>query len=67
MKIENLKDLEAIIKLCRRQGIDSIKVDGVELNLGAPPQTKRRGKDEPFRNETGPTEEELLFWSSQGA
>lgn len=34
MKIESLKDLEKVIKLCRKLGVEVIKVDGVELVLG---------------------------------
>lgn len=37
MKIDSLKDLEAVIKLCRKTGIEHIIVDGVELNLGPVP------------------------------
>jgi hypothetical protein len=46
MKIESLKDLEYLVKLCRKTGIQSIKVDGVELHLGPEPTKKR--KAEPF-------------------
>lgn len=38
MKIDNFKDLENLIKLCRKQGIDSIKIDGIELEIGPAPE-----------------------------
>lgn len=33
MKLDNLKDLEKLIKLCQKTGVSSIKVDGVELTI----------------------------------
>ena len=41
MKVDNLKDLEKLIKLCRKTGIHSIKVDGMEFELGALPDRPR--------------------------
>lgn len=38
MTIDNLKDLEKIIRLCRKQGVITIKIDGIELTLGPAPQ-----------------------------
>lgn len=32
--IKSLKDLEKAIKLCRKMGVESIKIDGVEFHLG---------------------------------
>jgi hypothetical protein len=41
MKIDNLKDLKALIKLLRSANVYAIKIDGIELTLGAqaPKQT----------------------------
>lgn len=38
MKIENPKELKAIIQLCRKLGVQSIKIDGIEFHLGDLPQ-----------------------------
>lgn len=38
MKIDGVNDLRKLIKLCREQGIDSIKVDNIEIKLGDKPQ-----------------------------
>lgn len=38
MTIDNLKDLKKIVDLCRKQGVQSIKVDGIELVLGPTPK-----------------------------
>lgn len=37
MKIENIKQLQALIKLCRTTGVEAIEVDGIKMNLGAAP------------------------------
>jgi len=37
MKIDTLKQLENVIKLCRKQGVTDIKIDGVELHVGPLP------------------------------
>lgn len=37
MKISNLKDLQRVISLCRKQGVAIIKIDGMELHLGPTP------------------------------
>lgn len=42
MQIESLKDLEKLVKLCRKLGIDKIEVDGVKFELGTNPTTYRR-------------------------
>lgn len=38
MQLESLKDLEKLVKLCRKLGVDKIEVDGVKVELGAPPE-----------------------------
>ena len=43
MTITDIKDLEAVIKLCRKQNVDIIKIDNVEIVLGkAPTATPKR-------------------------
>lgn len=37
MQIKDFKDLEKVIKLARKTGVQSIKIDNVELHLGAEP------------------------------
>lgn len=37
--IESLKDLEKLLKLCRKQGVTEIKLSTVELKLGDMPYT----------------------------
>lgn len=33
MKINDIKHLEQVIKLCRKQGVSTIEVDGIKLTL----------------------------------
>lgn len=39
--IENLKDLEKLLKLCRRQGVTEINLGSVSFKLGDLPPEKR--------------------------
>lgn len=78
MKIENLKELQKLVKLCRKLGIENIEVDGVKLQLAELPKPLRRqGKSQsiPIGDNVGSltetdkidipqlTDEQLLFWS----
>lgn len=64
MKIETLKQLESLIDLCSKKGVETVKVDGIELTLREVVKTKRirRGKDNIQEPQT--PEEAALFWSS---
>jgi hypothetical protein len=46
LKIENLKELQKLIALCRKTGVESIKVDNVEFHLGAAPRQASRPQPE---------------------
>lgn len=65
MKIDSLKDLEAMLKVCRKHGVTIISVDGLQLTLGDAPQAKSKdaGSDGVETPDTL-TDEELMFWSS---
>ena len=72
MKIENIKDLQKVIQLCRKAGVDTIKIDGVELKLGELPTQSLKAKrhaaypDAAIEAQDTLTEEELLFYSATG-
>lgn len=51
MIITSLKDLEKLIKLCRKTGVHAITIDGISLSLGQEP-VKRSIK--PIANEYDP-------------
>lgn len=64
MKVETLKDLEAMLKVCRKQGVLAIKVDGIELSLGDAPDAKLKQDDKGPVVEDELSSEDILFWSS---
>lgn len=68
MKIDTLADLRALIKVCRKEGINAIEVDGVKLELGdVPVRQKLKTEESKIVNEMPSyTEEELMTWSSNG-
>lgn len=63
MKIETLKDLEAMLKVCRKQGVESIKVDGLEIKLGDLEVKNPTASTEPEIQQAY-TDEQLLNWST---
>lgn len=69
MKIDSLKDLEKMIKLCQKNGVEAIEVDGVKISLKEPVvHTKKHGPMDPLDHAKDTaandlTAEELLMWS----
>lgn len=68
---KNLKNLTQMIDLCRKKGVESIKIDGLELTLRpeAPPSNYKRKLQEvqgEVPTENPYTEEDAIFWSSAG-
>lgn len=66
MQILSLKELESVLKLCRKHGVRNIEIDGIKMQLedvSAP--VSQSGKDS---IETAPelTDEQLAVWSSNG-
>jgi hypothetical protein len=74
--VTTLKDLEKLLKLCRKQGVTEIELDTVKFKLGELPfvesnQTNVLGETKPKDNyEDFPdgklTEEQLMYYSSGG-
>lgn len=73
--IKDLKDLERLLKLCRKQGVTEIKLEGCELKLGDMPVTQSQADaqqpidpNEPWANfPTGIlSPEQLAFYSAGG-
>lgn len=71
MDIKTLSDLSKLADVCRKKGIETIKVcDGViEFKLLDRPLRSKRSKNEKESIETTPqyTEEDLILWSSTEA
>lgn len=75
MQIKTFAQLSKIADICRKKGIETIKItpEAVEFTLKEPiprkKQLKADGKDnDPGTIETPeqPSEEDMLFWSSAG-
>lgn len=73
--IENLKDLEKLLKLCRKQGVTELSLGTVTLKLGdmpkgkdGAPQDVELDPEDPYANfpanDLTPTQ--LMFYSSGG-
>lgn len=68
MKLESLKDLESVMKLCKKHGVESIEVDGVRMKLVDTQTSASSGSsdikvEDPYANLT---DEDILEWSSRG-
>lgn len=69
MKVDNLSDLKALIKMCRKEGLQSIEVDGVKLVLGdvpVPAKKLKTEKQDEVNEMPQYTDDELAVWSSNG-
>ena len=77
MTINSLKELDKLIQLCRRRGVESIRVDGIEFHLGQEPTTQKRIRKTSANNQVNTagdvstidtpdelTPEQLLMWSA---
>jgi len=67
MKIENQKELESLLKLCRRQGVRSIEIDGIKMLIEPLEQEKpqqQQSASVPLAALPGLTDEDILLWSS---
>ena len=72
--IDSLKDLEKLLKLCRKQGVTEIKVAGCEFKLGEMPTEQKLVNidqdvvTDPYANfpQGDLTPEQLMFYSSGG-
>jgi hypothetical protein len=45
MQIQTLKDLEHLIKLCRKTGVDSVTIDGITIKLGDMPEKSTKSNN----------------------
>ena len=69
--INNIDELEALLKLCRKQGVTEITLQGSSIKFGDLPEKKRKRDgeaeeaDEPVLPQ-GLTPEQLMFFSAGG-
>lgn len=71
MELQNLKELEKIVKFCRKQGILTLKHAGFEIALSPsalfpPKPTKADPNSDQIKVEDQFSAEDALYWSSAG-
>lgn len=61
MTITNLKQLQQLLKLARKEGVESMRVDGIEFFLGRLPDivVKKTAKPDNFANMNLPPEADI--------
>lgn len=64
MKIDNLKDLKALLKACHEHGVHNIEIDGIKMQIGEPKSAAAESDSKPIAPTY--TEEDLLMWSAGG-
>lgn len=70
--IDNLKELEKFLKLCRKQGVTKINFDNVNVELGEMPEERQASQidviEDPYKNFPAGelTPEQLMYYSSGG-
>lgn len=62
--IQDLKDLKALFKMCRAQGITEIKLQGVEIKFGELPYSTEKPSNVSVEEQTELSDEDLLYYSS---
>lgn len=67
MKIETVKDLEAVLKVCRKHGVTQFTADGLTLHLEAVPQDKHSDTPADKIPTEAVSDDDILFWSTGGA
>lgn len=64
MTIANLKELESLLKVLRKHGVQTCTIDGIELKLGDAPAKKTEDDSRDLISEPTFTDEQVLLWSA---
>ncbi len=68
--IKDQEELQNLLKLCRKQGVTEITLEGVSIKFGALPARKSHKEDtddeEIQTDGVGLTDEQLMLYSVQG-
>lgn len=69
MDLPNLKDLQQLFKLCRKQGVSKITLAEMIVEFGEMPTVIKGGERVAAEDEealpVAPSDEDMLYWSSQ--
>lgn len=63
MDLPNPKELKALLKVCREFGVDNVEVGELKIKFGDMPKDGSVASVDSAIS--GPTAEELAYWSSQ--
>ena len=63
MKIETLKELEALVKMCNKHGVSNIEIDGIKMRLAGAENLKTELPDSKPSTPDQYSEEDILMWS----
>lgn len=62
--LPNPKELDAIFKICRKQGVTDLEIGAIKVKFGELP--RKDGELEEAAQLPGqPSQEDLLYWSAQ--
>lgn len=62
MQLPNPKELKALLKVCREFGVENVEVGALKIKFGELP--REPGAEEAVLP-SQPSDEDLLYWSSQ--
>lgn len=69
MDIKTPRDLDKILVICRKRGVQSISIGNISINLSAEAPKSTYLKKKALTAEPIPspyTDEQILYWSAQG-
>lgn len=72
MTLPNIKELEKLLKMCRKQGITDLTMDGMSFKFGDIPPDNKQVEEQEIETmpdgtplPPGVTAEQMMFYSSQ--
>ncbi len=63
--ISDLKEFEKFLKICRKQGVSDVTLNGVSVKLGALPSKSSAADDQEEIPTESLTPEELMFYATR--
>lgn len=63
--ISDLKEFEKFLKICRKQGVTDVTLEGISVKLGDLP-SKSESSDEEVQTPDALTNDELIFYAVNG-
>lgn len=61
--IKDLKEFEKLLKICQKQGVETLSMGGVSIKFGSLPKRKEGEAEDSEIQTDEPTVEELMNWS----